>query len=68
MKAAEAAFKDSVDVWEGGTDTELGARCEHRGRLRDTRCRGRWPDTAAAQQWMQVSEKRFSKPCDPRPS
>ena len=24
MKAAEAAFKDSVDVWEGGTDTELG--------------------------------------------
>ena len=26
MKAAEAAFKDSVDVWEGGTDTELGTR------------------------------------------
>ncbi len=25
MKAAEAAFKDSVDVWEGGTDTEFGS-------------------------------------------
>lgn len=28
MKAAEAAFKDSVDVWEGGTDTEFGMRHE----------------------------------------
>lgn len=26
MKAAEAAFKNSVDVWEGGTDTEPGTR------------------------------------------
>ena len=28
MKAAEAAFKDSVDVWEGGTDTEFGSAAE----------------------------------------
>ena len=26
MKAAEAAFKNSVDVWEGGTDTESGTQ------------------------------------------
>jgi len=26
MKAAEAAFKNSVDVWEGSTVTESGAR------------------------------------------
>lgn len=26
MKAAEAAFKNSVDVWEGSTRTERGLR------------------------------------------
>ncbi|MDR6991295.1 hypothetical protein J2X52_001393 [Luteimonas sp. 3794] len=32
MKAAEAAFKNSVDVWEGSTNTEPGTRLQGRGR------------------------------------
>jgi len=37
MKAAEAAFKNSVDVWEGGTDTESGAALRAAGAVRN-RC------------------------------
>ena len=65
MKAAEAAFKDSVYAWEGGTDTELGwtgafARCRNPALPRPGAvvatapdCSA-WPDYAAAQKRLQA--------------